>query len=158
MARAGVDEPEKDSSCRGRQHLRLIGIDVDPAWEAIANRHYRQLYHGLGGEGDDDEGGRGPAGRVRVGASFVTADCTRWTGWTQATTPADADRMLVLCHATVFSDHLLAALSATCSRCKPGTLFVLVSRPLVHPEIETIREGQLEMSWGTATAYLQRRR
>jgi hypothetical protein len=151
-------------------HLRLIGIEVDPAWEQVAKRNYQRLFFGYPFaeqprldvckpyQGGDDSS---PHPRVRLDASFVTADFTRWTAWAGPRGDEDEEppcaARLVLCHATVFGERLMGAAALACARCPPGTWFVLVSRPLEHPGIETVREGPLEMSWGLATVYLQRR-
>jgi hypothetical protein len=183
------DDSSWSSYRHGHRHLRLIGIEVDPAWEGVAKRNYRELYFGCPfveddppyprrrrrdddeDQEDDDRKRACSSVHVRLDASFVTADFTQWTTWTTSTsssfctiTAADLDddnrhrRMLVLCHATVFDRDLMEAMAETCALCMPGTWFLVVSRPLIHPEIETIHEGPLEMSWGLATVYLQRRR
>jgi hypothetical protein len=141
--RTGCAEPRGG----GPPTLTLVGIEIDPSWHEVACRNYQHVY---------GDGGSFVSGCHRrsdlVEASFVTGDFTasteRWT--------SDAD--LVLCHATVFSDNLLEATALACATCRPGTRFIFVSRPLVHPEIETLRKGQLEMNWGQATVYLQKRR
>jgi hypothetical protein len=167
-------------------HLRLIGIEVDPAWEQVAKRNYQRLFFGYPFTEHrrpdpcnprDGDGDASPHPRVRLDASFVTADFTRWTAWASSTSSASAAApraagagrgdedekeppcaaRLVLCHATVFGERLMGAAASACALCPPGTWFVLVSRPLEHPGIETVREGPLEMSWGLATVYLQRR-
>ena len=131
--------------------LKLVGIEIDPSWQGVACRNYQQVY----GYGDDGSGSLVPKGCRRSGlveASFVAEDFTSPTdGWTR-----DAD--LVLCHATVFSEDLMKATANACAACRPGTHFVLVSKPLVHPKIETLWKGQLDMSWGQATVYLQKRK
>ena len=62
---------------------------------------------------------------------------------------------VVICHATVFEDALVARLTDLCSLCPSGTLFIMVSRPLHHSSIETLLVLHLEMSWGRSTVFIQ---
>jgi hypothetical protein len=131
----------------GPPTLTLVGIEIDPSWQEVARRNYQHVY----GDGGSFVSGCHHRSDL-VDASFVTGDFTASTErWTR-----DAD--LVLCHATVFSDNLLEATANACATCRPGTRFLFVSKPLVHPEIETLQKGQLGMSWGQATVYLQKRK
>jgi SAM-dependent methyltransferase len=68
----------------------------------------------------------------------------------------DAD--LIWVHATVFGDTLFAKVQEICESCRPGTLFVLVSRPLVENTIETLLSARLKMSWGDGMVFVQRRK
>jgi SAM-dependent methyltransferase len=124
--------------------LKLVGIEIDPSWQKIALHNYQHVY---GDCGSWTGGHRSDL----VEASFVTGDFTASTDWWTR----DAD--LVVCHATVFSENLMQATANACAKCRPGTRFLFVSKPLVHPDIETVRKGQLDMSWGEATVYLQKR-
>ena len=80
------------------------------------------------------------------------ADFTRNRRWI-----AVAD--LVFCHATVFSDDLMAQVNRLCAHCRPGTYFCLVSRPLRTDTgiFKTLLELPMEMSWGRGTIFIQQR-
>jgi hypothetical protein len=86
-----------------------------------------------------------------VGLALVCGDFTVDTGWVD-------EAGLIFCHATVFEDALMAKLSDMCGNCRPGTLFVMISRPLENPLIETVDRMWLKMNWGAASCFLQRRR
>jgi hypothetical protein len=106
----------------------------------------------------------------RISLEWNHADFTMKTDWIPAVD-------IVICHATVFEDALMDKLNVLCRHCRPGTWFVMVTRPLrttttttnspftstnnehaVQPVVfETVEQLQLSMSWGQATVYLQRR-
>jgi SAM-dependent methyltransferase len=72
---------------------------------------------------------------------------------------ASAD--LIFCHATVFNPSLMAALQQLCDACEPGTIFVMVTKPLQESSsnnIQTLEEWQLRMNWGEATVYIQQKK
>ncbi|EEC47032.1 predicted protein [Phaeodactylum tricornutum CCAP 1055/1] len=66
---------------------------------------------------------------------------------------------VVFCHATVFQTKLLERLQVCCEQTREGTLFCMVTKPLqCNARIETLAEIRLDMSWGRAAVYVQRRR
>jgi Histone methylation protein DOT1 len=82
---------------------------------------------------------------------FRCADFTIDTDWIQK-----AD--LVFCHATVFEPKLREVLQSCCEKMPVGTLFCMISEPLLDNEyIETMMELCLPMSWGEGRVFLQRR-
>jgi SAM-dependent methyltransferase len=67
---------------------------------------------------------------------------------------------LIFCHATVFNPSLMAALQQLCDACQPGTIFVMVTKPLqesLNNNIQTLEEWRLRMNWGEATVYIQKK-
>lgn len=65
---------------------------------------------------------------------------------------------LVFIHATVFGSQLMETLNELCAKCRPGTIFCLVSAPLnVSRKIRMLVEFHLEMDWGLATVFIQQR-
>jgi hypothetical protein len=66
---------------------------------------------------------------------------------------------LIWIHATVFENALFQRVQEICNACRPGTLFVLISRPLNDKsKIETLLSKRLKMSWGDGMVFVQRRR
>ena len=68
---------------------------------------------------------------------------------------------LVWIHATVFEDELFSIVQDICESCRPGTIFVLISRPLLMKndnKIETLLTRRMKMSWGDGMVHVQRRR
>lgn len=61
-------------------------------------------------------------------------------------------------HATVFGPNLILKLQELCEGCKSGTYFVVISMPLkVGGGIVTIKECLMDMSWGKARVFIQKR-
>lgn len=78
--------------------------------------------------------------------------------FTQHATRIAQDADLIWVHATVFGDALFTKVQEICESCRPGTLFVLVSRPLLlENTIETLLSARLKMSWGDGMVFVQRR-
>jgi Histone methylation protein DOT1 len=77
--------------------------------------------------------------------------------FTRHSTRIAQDADLIWIHATVFGDMLFANVQEICESCRPGTLFVLVSRPLRENTIETLLSARLQMSWGDGMVFVQRR-
>jgi Histone methylation protein DOT1 len=84
---------------------------------------------------------------------FQCCDFTTRTDWIDS-----AD--LIFMHCTVFEDSLFELACDLCSRVKPGTWIVTVSRRLQSAEafiFECVSELQLELSWGLGRVYVQRK-
>jgi Histone methylation protein DOT1 len=64
---------------------------------------------------------------------------------------------LIWIHATVFEDALWDRVQSICHDCKEGTLFVLISKPLVGNHIETLLSARLPMTWGEGMVFVQRK-
>jgi hypothetical protein len=73
---------------------------------------------------------------------------------------------LIFIHATVFNDLLMAQLQTLCEACSMGTYFVMVTRPLLESSsaaggsssgIQTLESLRLDMNWGEATVYIQKK-
>jgi Histone methylation protein DOT1 len=94
-----------------------------------------------------------PSGHGKL--QFHCCDFTVQTEWIDT-----AD--LILIHCTVFEDALFDLTCQLCSRARPGTWIVTVSRPLNNAPtgpatFECISDVHLEMSWGIGRVYVQRR-
>lgn len=72
-----------------------------------------------------------------------------WTTW--------RNPCIIFCHATLFAEELMERLTYWCSSCSRGTVFIMVSRPLQHSSIITLKILNLEMSWGMADVFLQKK-
>mmetsp|Transcript_16545 Transcript_16545/g.46260 ORF Transcript_16545/g.46260 Transcript_16545/m.46260 type:complete len:317 (+) Transcript_16545:23-973(+) len=84
----------------------------------------------------------------------------RCADFTQHANTIVATRALIFIHATVFNDALMQKLQNICERCQGGTVFICVSKCLeatMRSGIQTLRKLQLEMNWGEATVYVQRK-
>jgi hypothetical protein len=86
---------------------------------------------------------------------FHCCDFTVQTEWIDT-----AD--LIFIHCTVFEDALFDLTCQLCSRARPGTWIVTVSRPLSNTPtgpatFECISDVHLEMSWGIGQIYVQQR-
>jgi SAM-dependent methyltransferase len=86
-----------------------------------------------------------------VALDFRCSDFTADTDWIEA-----AD--LVFVHATVFENALMEQVNRYCARCRPGTYFCLVSRPLRAAGIELLHEMSLQMDWGRGGIFIQQRK
>jgi hypothetical protein len=71
---------------------------------------------------------------------------------------------LIFIHATVFNDLLMEQLQTLCEACSMGTYFVTVTRPLLESSssagssgIQTLESLRLDMNWGEATVYIQKK-
>ena len=91
---------------------------------------------------------------LRNGMSVIEFQCDDFTRHSSRIAQ-DAD--LIWIHATVFGDTLFAKVQEICESCRPGTLFVLISRPLRENTIETLLSARLKMSWGDGMVFVQRR-
>ena len=75
-------------------------------------------------------------------------------------TVLDPEPDVILIHATLFDNDLVAVCQLLCESCKAGCFFVMVTKELRTGDrtgIETLKVEQHAMSWGNATVYIQRK-
>ncbi|CAI5711086.1 unnamed protein product [Hyaloperonospora brassicae] len=65
---------------------------------------------------------------------------------------------VVFCHGTCFDDKEWTQISLAAERLKQGAFFISTTQVLRTGLFEVVKSLQLPMSWGTATAYIHRRR
>jgi hypothetical protein len=146
---------------------RAIGIEIAPSLHAQALKKYEDhwKYWDAGCSTistSTTDSTTGPTTDSTTGSTTVwewkCADFTVDTEWVEL-----AD--LIFIHATVFEQALMDQLNVLCQGCRSGTLFCMVSQPLNTTScsdggagsIKTIDEVHLDMNWGQATVYLQRK-
>jgi hypothetical protein len=137
---------------------RAIGIEIAPSLHAQAVSNYQEHYKYWDADCSSCNTGSstGTTSRPTIWewkCGDFTVD-TEWVGLVD----------LVFIHATVFEEGLMEQLNVLCEGCKKGTYFCMVSQPLATSadapgtsSIETIDEVHLDMNWGQATVYLQRK-
>ena len=74
------------------------------------------------------------------------------------TTAEWIDASFVFTNSTCFTSSLMRELADMSVALKPGALWVSLTRELPSEEWDLLLSEQLEMSWGPATIYIQRRR
>uniref|UniRef100_A0A7S3LIF8 Histone-lysine N-methyltransferase, H3 lysine-79 specific n=1 Tax=Aplanochytrium stocchinoi TaxID=215587 RepID=A0A7S3LIF8_9STRA len=65
---------------------------------------------------------------------------------------------LIICHATLFDNDLMASIQLMAESCASGTVFMIISKRLRTGHItgiKTITSKQLPMSWGVGTVTIQ---
>jgi hypothetical protein len=140
---------------------RAIGIEIAPSLHAQAVTNYEEhwKYWDAGCSTIDTS----TTDSTNTGSTTVwewkCADFTLDTEWVELVD-------LIFIHATVFEPALMEQLNVLCQGCRSGTYFCMVSQPLNTARcsdaggagsIETIDEVHLDMNWGQATVYLQRK-
>lgn len=135
--------------------LTFRGFEIDPSWQDVADSYATDLWFGSNpssyGSWTCTLDCVQVSHSIPIYCAFQTCDFLQNTDWV-------AQASIVLCHATVFQDDLFDLLQIFCERCRPGTYFAMVSRPLQSDRFETIHQWQLDMTWGLATVYLQQRK
>jgi hypothetical protein len=145
---------------------RAIGIEIAPSLHAQAVTNYEEhwKYWDAGCSTiDTSTTDSTNTGSTNTGSTTVwewkCADFTLDTEWVELVD-------LIFIHATVFEPALMEQLNVLCQGCRSGTYFCMVSQPLNTARcsdaggagsIETIDEVHLDMNWGQATVYLQRK-
>lgn len=74
------------------------------------------------------------------------------------TTAEWSDATFVFTNSTCFTSSLMRELADMSVKLKPGALWVSLTRELPSEEWDLLLSEQLEMSWGPATIFIQRRR
>lgn len=122
-------------------HARLVGMEIVPSLHEQAIQRY-QRWHDVCCNGSSNH------------VKFICSDFTMDKTW------ITREANLIWIHGTVFGDDLFAIVANNiCEACKPGTIFVMISRPLLNKNVvETLWEQILTMSWGAGMVYVQRRK
>jgi hypothetical protein len=121
-------------------HACLVGIEIVPALHEQAIQRYQRWNETCSNSSNTVE--------------FFCCDFTMNKPWITRTAN------LIWIHGTVFGDDLFAVVANDiCYACQPGTIFVMISRPLPNTDVvETLFEQMLSMSWGVGMVYVQRRK
>ena len=131
-----------------------VGIEIVPSLHDEAERGLG-IWKGWSVEGPICDCEDGSVAHPPTEFGFIRGD---FTSDQHSRIVSDAD--LVIAHSTLFDDNLMAKVENICRRCRPGTFFLMVTRPLtkgVAPDgIRTVLRTRLDMDWGTAEVYLQR--
>ncbi len=146
---------------------RAIGIEIAPSLHAQAVTNYEEhwKYWDAGCSTIDTS----TTDDSTTNTDDSTTDSTTVWEWKCADFTVDTEWVelvdLIFIHAAVFEPALMEQLNALCQRCRSGTYFCMVSQPLNTTGysdggagcIETIDEVHLDMNWGQATVYIQRK-
>lgn len=144
---------------------RAIGIEIAPTLHAQAVTNYEEHWKYW-------DAGCSTIPTSTTGSTNTDSptDSTTVWEWKCADFTVDTEWVelvdLIFIHATVFEEALMDQLNVLCQGCRSGTYFCMVSQPLNTTtgfsdggagSIETIDEVHLDMNWGQATVYLQRK-
>jgi hypothetical protein len=147
---------------------RAIGIEIAPSLHDQAVKNYEEhwKYWDAGCSTiDTSTTDTSTTGSTTDSTNGLT---TAWE-WKCADFTVDTEWVelvdLIFIHATVFEPALMEQLNVLCQGCRSGTYFCMVSQPLNTTgcsdggagSIETIDEVHLDMNWGQATVYIQRK-
>jgi hypothetical protein len=145
---------------------RAIGIEIAPSLHAQAVTNYEE--HWKYWDADCSAISTSTTDSSTTASTTFTGSTTDWE-WKCADFTADTEWVelvdLIFIHATVFEPALMDQLNVLCQGCRSGTYFCMVSQPLnttgcsdgTPGSFETIDEVHLDMNWGQATVYLQRK-
>jgi hypothetical protein len=145
---------------------RAIGIEIAPSLHAQAVINYEEHWKywdadcsAISTSTTDSTTGSTTCNGSTTDWEWKCSDFTEDTEWVELVD-------LIFIHATVFEKALMDQLNVLCQGCRSGTYFCMVSQPLnttscsdgAAGSIETIDEVHLDMNWGQATVYLQRKK
>jgi hypothetical protein len=140
---------------------RAIGIEIAPSLHAQAMENYEEYWKYWDADCTTID--------TSTTDDSTNTDSTTFWEWKCADFTVDTEWVelvdLIFIHATVFEPALMEQLNVLCQGCRSGTYFCMVSQPLNTDgcsnggagSIETIDEVHLDMNWGQATVYLQRK-